>query len=620
MTQEAMETRQAKTAGRDVVASPSAIGQDEEEDRGLWQTYAPLLAGRSGSITAIAVASFAAGVAEAALLVLVANLALAIGSPAGNDGGVAATLGVGQLDLSVRVSFAAALLLAAVRAVFTLWSGWVAASVTAQLTAEIRSETFADFATASWGEQARRSEADIQDLLQRHVGRVTSAVGIIAQAIGIACTVVALLASAVIVDPVAAGLLVISGAGLFMIIRPLSGLAKRLSQVQLNAGREYQAQCLEAVSTSLEMRSFGVGDQVATRLMETSEREVQPIRKALFLKQVVTSTYQTATVLLLLAGLFAVYSVIDRPLASLGAIVIILVRSLNQGAALQGSYHGLVELAPFAHRLKHECAQLRASAPTSGSVPLSGSSILTLRGISYSYGGSAEALQDIDIEVMPGEAVGIMGPSGSGKSTLIQLLLRLRHPTTGDYLVDNIPAEEINDPSWFSQIAFVPQDSKLLNDTVAKNIAFYREASQDEIVNAAKLAHIHEEIERMPMGYETVLGARGGALSGGQRQRMSIARALLKRPSILVLDEPTSALDMRSEALVHETFTRLKGDVTIFVIAHRLSTLNSCDRIIVMQDGRIQAVGAREEIRRNSEFYRDALALSEIRTDEDIVP
>jgi len=117
-----------------------------------------------------------------------------------------------------------------------------------------------------------------------------------------------------------------------------------------------------------------------------------------------------------------------------------------------------------------------------------------------------------------------------------------------------------------------------------------------------------------------VLGARGGALSGGQRQRMSIARALLKRPSILVLDEPTSALDMRSEALVHETFTRLKGDVTIFVIAHRLSTLNSCDRIIVMQDGRIQAFGAREEIRRNSEFYRDALALSEIRTDEDILP
>ncbi|MEZ5138958.1 MAG: ATP-binding cassette domain-containing protein [Acidimicrobiales bacterium] len=114
-------------------------------------------------------------------------------------------------------------------------------------------------------------------------------------------------------------------------------------------------------------------------------------------------------------------------------------------------------------------------------------------------------------------------------------------------------------------------------------------------------------------GYDTPLGSRGGALSGGQRQRVSIARALLRRPPVLVLDEPTSALDMRSESLVHTTFSELKGEVTIFVIAHRLSTLNTCDRIMVMQRGRLQAFGDREELERDNEFYRDAIRLSQIR-------
>jgi ABC-type multidrug transport system fused ATPase/permease subunit len=213
-----------------------------------------------------------------------------------------------------------------------------------------------------------------------------------------------------------------------------------------------------------------------------------------------------------------------------------------------------------------------------------------------------------------GEAIGIIGPSGSGKSTLIQLLLRLRQPDAGQYYLDDINASAVDDETWFNQIAFVPQDSRLINDTIASNIAFFRESvTMDEIERAARRSHIHDEIMAMPGGYNMVLGSRGGALSGGQRQRISIARALLRNPSILVLDEPTSALDMRSESLVHETFTELRGEVTIFVIAHRLSTLNTCDRIMVMGDGQLQAFGSRQELEDNSGFYRDALKLSRIR-------
>lgn len=379
----------------------------------------------------MAVASFVAGLTEAALLVLIANIALAVGS-SDNADGLAASMGpLGALDLSVRDSFIYALILTGLRAAFALWSAVLAANITSSLTLHIRAGTFTDFSVASWAEQSVRSEAGLQDLLQRHVSKTTSAVGVIAQAIGIACITVALLASAILIDPISAALLVISGAVLFVAIRPVSRIAKRFSRSQIAAGREYQTRSLEAVTTSLEVRSFGVSNTIAGELLEIATKEVEPMRRALILKQLVTSTYQTATVLLLLGGLFAVYAVLDRPLAALGAIVIILVRALNQTASLQNNYHTLTELQPFIQRLNKERAEFRISEPEPGQVIAPRSANLNMSGVQYSYDGVNPALEGISLEITHGEAIGIVGPSGSGKSTLIQLLLRLRSPKVG---------------------------------------------------------------------------------------------------------------------------------------------------------------------------------------------
>lgn len=595
----------------------TAAGSAPELDassQGTWATYRSVLRGRGLPIAAMAALSFLAGLAEATLLVLVANLALAIGTDGGEGGGISSSLGpLGDLGLTVGGAFAFALALTAVRFALTLISGWVASALTASLTAEIRSDTFADFAVASWAEQASRSEAEVQDLLQRHVNRATGAVTAIASGVSTACMVTALLVSALVVDPVSAALLAVAGIVLFFATRPLSRKAKQLSRAQLTAGRHYQNLALEAVATSLEMRSFGVGPQVAARLGHLLDREIAPTRNALLLKQLVVVTYQSATVLLLVGGLFLVHTLVDRPIASLGAIVIILVRSLNQASGLQSTYHSLVEAEPFVQRLDRERAILRASRPSSGDRKVEGPASLEGTDISYSYDGVRWALSDVSFYVAPGETIGILGPSGSGKSTLIQVLLRLREPTSGRYVVGGFDASEIDDDDWFRQIAFVPQDSRMINGTVAENIAFYRDVERSDVVAAAERAHIHDEIMAMPDGYDTEIGVRGGALSGGQRQRISIARALVRQPTILVLDEPTSALDLRSESLVHDTFTSLKGEVTILVIAHRLSTLNTCDRFMVFDGGRLQAFGSRDEIARDSDFYRDAVELSQVR-------
>lgn len=587
-----------------------------DEKQGLFAVYRPLFRGHGLALVIIASAAFASGIAESALLVIVANAALTIGGDGSAETDLAASLGpLSAFRMSVGTSLLVALALGIVRMGFQLISATVAARVTAKLIAEIRSGTFRDYAAASWAEQSRRKEADVQDLLIRHVNRAASAVAVIAQGVTTAFLVLALLLSAVVVDPAAAIALVICGGVLFALIRPLTQKAKEYARVQLVAGREFGSRSLEALGLSQEIRSFGVSEQVVEELETATAAEVRPTEQSLVLREFVTAAYQFVTILLLLGGLYAVYTLYDRPLGSLGAIVVILIRALNQTASLQSCYHTLAEQAPFLQRLSYERSILRSRTPASGGRALDSPRTLRFENVSYSYDAGRPAVKNLDFEVAHGEAIGILGPSGSGKSTLIQLLLRLRQPDTGRYLLDRVDASEIDDESWFSQIAFVPQDSRLINDTVAANIAFYRDADTPEIIAAARRAHLHDEILAMPDGYDTVLGSRGGALSGGQRQRVSIARALLRNPSILVLDEPTSALDMRSEMLVHETFTQLKGRVTIFVIAHRLSTLNTCDRLMVMSDGLIQAFGSRELIQRESSFYKDALELSVVRTD-----
>lgn len=592
--------------------------QPEHSKRSLVGAYRPYFAHRMPALAVMSGSSFASGAVESVLLVIVANIALTVGGTAGAGEGITANLGpIDALNLSVEQSLLLALGLGALRMVSQLLAASIAGRMSAELIAEVRSGTFRDYAAASWAEQSRRREADVQDLLIRHVSRVSGGISTIARLISVGCLTAALLVSSVLVDPVSAALLVVSGGVLFVAIRPITLKAKALSSAQLLAGRDYGSQSLQALTLSQEIRAFGVTNQVIDRLGDAVAAETEPTRRGLVLREVVTATYQLATIMLVLAGLYGVHEFVNRPLASLGAIVVILVRALNQTALLHAYYHTLVEAVPYIERLDAEREELRAQVPSTGSVVAGAPSEIRFEDVSYSYGGDSDAVSDLDFTVHLGEAIGIIGPSGSGKSTLIQLLLRLRQPDTGRYLLDGIDAADISDEAWFDQVAFVPQDSRLIDDTIAANIAFYRPGvERDDVIEAAKRAHLHDEIMAMDHGYDTGIGSRGGALSGGQRQRLSIARALLREPSILVLDEPTSALDMRSESLVHETFTQLRGRVTIFVIAHRLSTLNTCDRIMVMNGGKLQAFGKREDLERESDFYRDALALSQIRTDD----
>ena len=217
--------------------------------------------------------------------------------------------------------------------------------------------------------------------------------------------------------------------------------------------------------------------------------------------------------------------------------------------------------------------------------PLSFTRDIRIEGVSFAYPGSAKnTLENFSLTVAKNESVGIAGASGSGKSTLVDLILGLHTPVSGEILVDGVPLSTGNIMSWRAMIGYVPQDIYLLDDTLEANIAFgipSSEVDQGALESAARAAQILDFVKRdLPEGFGTVVGERGVRLSGGQRQRIGLARALYHAPQVLILDEATSALDLETEAAVIETINALQGKVTIITIAHRLSTLERCDKTI----------------------------------------
>jgi ATP-binding cassette subfamily B protein len=274
-------------------------------------------------------------------------------------------------------------------------------------------------------------------------------------------------------------------------------------------------------------------------------------------------------------------------------VAIALVDVVQQFGYVEDTLKVLGEIPTIVDRL-----QSKSLRPRGGSIEF--------RRVSFEYEKSRCTLRDFDLYIPPGQKVGIVGPSGAGKSTLVHLIQRLYDPQQGSILIDSQPITDLKQDSLRDGLSVVPQEISLFHRTVMENIRFARpDASDAEVIAAAKAARCHEFVSRFPQGYDTLVGERGVKLSGGQRQRIGIARAFLKDAPIIILDEATSALDTESEMLIQQSIVERLTRRTVIAVAHRLSTLVNFERILVLVDGRIVEEGTVPQLRaRNGVFER----------------
>jgi ATP-binding cassette, subfamily B, bacterial len=569
-----------------------------------WTRLRPLLGDRRSSIVILVVASVLCGITESGILAILAQSAVALVDRASR---VHVALGPLDTDAPFGTLFVLAILLAVGRVGLQGVVSVVPARIVADLQARMRQELFAGFTRSSWAEQARDREGLLQELLTNQMAQASNAAVQATQVVVGLAAIIVLAISALAMNALAALLVLGSAVGLFALLRPLSILGRRRAQAVSRAAVAFAGGVSEAVRVAEEAQVFGVGEAQRTQLDELIEGLRIPFFHTQILIRLVPGLYQSLIYLLVIFALIGLYATGAGHVASLGAVVLLLVRAGTYGQQVQTSYQWARQSVPYLDRIQAANERYAGATRPSGRRRLDAISELAFDHVSFSYEVDRPVLSDISFVVDAGDTVGIVGPTGAGKSTLVQILLGLREPSNGQYLVNRAPSHEFRRDEWNMKVSYLPQQPRLLHATVADNIRFFRDIPAEAVERAARLAGIHKDVVKWPAGYDTVVGPRADAVSGGQQQRICLARALASQPDLLILDEPTSALDPQTELLIRESLAELKGQLTLFVVAHRMSTLDVCERVIVIVDGRLQAFDTVGRAHDRSEYYRASL-------------
>lgn len=518
------------------------------------------------------------------------------------------TLGPLKLQPTLHALLAYGVVLALARLVLALVIAFVPAWIADSIQARLRSQLFSAFTCASWDMQSRDREGHLQELMTNQAAQATQGYTTAAGLIVAFLTLLVLVLSAIVLNVLAAlGILVVA-AGLSVLLRPLGTIGHRRAEVLSSRWLAYAGSVNEAVRLSEEAHVFGAASTQQDRLNELMSVIRRPNLEVTWLSNLVPGVYQGFIYLLLVFGLTGLDALGAGHVASLGAVVLLLVRTGAYGQQIQSALQQLRQSQPYVERVREAEHRYRESAPAVGSRSLQRVGTLTFTDVSFAYRSARPVLSNIEFDVTAGEAVGIIGPSGAGKSTLVQILLGLRVPDSGRYLINGVPAEEFSREDWRRHFAYVPQEPRLLHATVSENVRFLRDIDDASVERASRLAGIHEDVITWPAGYETIIGPRADAISGGQQQRICLARALAADPDVLVLDEPTSALDPRAEQLIQESLLGLKDKLTLFIVAHRMTTLDVCERVMVVVSGRLEAFGQSAELRASNPYYRSAVS------------
>lgn len=400
-----------------------------------------------------------------------------------------------------------------------------------------------------------------------------------------------------------------------VVLRVFGHRIRKSSQARQERVSEVTQRLLQLLSGIKVIKAFHAEgrerDGLSRSLMRYFARSMRVVRNRVYSRSLIELVSQASFMAILLVGVYAVLEGLwELTLGQLTAFAFISAMIYRPTKSLGTMYNSIQDALPAAERVFDVLDAAEVPADPEGALPLARvEKGIRYRDVVFGY-GRERVLCGLNLEISVGESVALVGRTGAGKTTAADLLLRFHEPASGRIEIDGFDIARIQRKSLLEKIAVVTQEPFLFDATILENIRYGNpDATFDEVKRAANTAHVDEFIDSLPLGYDTPVGELGSQLSGGQRQRLTIARAILSDPQILIFDEATSALDAKAEQRVQEAVSNLMRGRTVLLIAHRLSTVKSCDRIAVIEDGRISMTGSHEELLSRGGLYRELVEL-----------
>lgn len=544
------------------------------------------------------------GLTEGVSILMVIPLLTIIDGGSGGHFALPEWLPFGDMAISLPMALGVLVALIALHGLFTRAKSIYLADLLFDLLNRIRLGLFTAIGSLRWEHMVRQRPSDLHHLLTADVERVYAASMAVMMLLQTAILLAVYLAVAWFISPVM--MLVASGLGVLIlsILAPLRSRAVRFGLERTQNKRDQYRMVSEYLGGLKTARIHNAEEPYRKRLAANLDKVHDEAVGYMRLASLGTIVSQVVSALAVAVLVYAGIAMLGLALPELIAMLLLLMRIAPRFTGLQNQFQQLASnVTVFAEieRFKTECAA-HAEQPntaTNSAPVLALDREIGFEGVSFSYGSTDRrlALEDIDFTIPAREITALIGPSGSGKSTVADLVCGLLTPNAGRVLIDGAPLTPENAQAWRRQVAYVPQDPYLLNESIVANLRLARpQASRCEIEHALTLANAMEFVARLPQGIDTPLGENGAQLSGGQRQRIALARALVNEPQLLVLDEATSALDWESQAAVARSIAALRGRVTVLAIAHRPSMVASADHVIALNSGRVVEVGGFTEL------------------------
>ncbi len=563
--------------------------------------------GYTWNITLMAVLSFVSGLLEGLGVTAVIPLLSFIGG--GEKATDAISIAIAGLFRYFNISYTAKflllfiILLFLIKAVFSFLSQQITAHIMADFEKKMRIKLLASTFATRWSFLSSQKVGHLDQMLTTEVAASSSILYYLSSSILVIANLVVYSALVFNISSSVALLAIFSGMVIFLVFLPLLRRAKIIS--------------IDMVRENKRLAHFANEHIIGAKTIKAMHLERAALEKGVMLLTIMQKLYlktsllkNMTTALIQLSGVFFIiglfaflYKTSAFQFASFAVVVYALNKVITNVQYAQNQAHVISSQTPYLQSiLRYQDDASDNLESDKGTMPFCFEKEIVFSKVQFSYRPGESALSSVDFSIKKGEAIGLVGPSGSGKTTIVDLLLRLISPDSGGILIDGKNVTDISLDEWRSHIGYMSQDVFLLNDTIENNIKFYSSSvTNHDMIHAAKMANIYDFVMTQPDGFKTEVGERGLALSGGQRQRIALARVLARKPELLILDEATSALDSESEALIQESISGLKGELTVVAIAHRLSTIMNSDRLFILEKGRILEEGTPSELSVNVE-------------------